>query len=81
MIRPAFTAVTSPPVKCHASYGPRRATLLGALLDLADRTHSAGDDHVITRWRCCGLRAFEADRDAATGTESSPGPPDSTALT
>jgi len=49
-----------------------RATLLGALLDLADRIHGAGeagDDHVIVRWRRRGLRTFDADRDAADGKD------------
>ena len=46
-----------------------RATLLGAFLDLAERLRdgdpdvSAGD--LMTRWRRRGLRAFEADREAA----------------
>jgi hypothetical protein len=45
-----------------------RATLLGAFLDLADRLRGADDDdprHLATRWRRRGLRAFDADRDAA----------------
>jgi Conjugal transfer protein TraD len=53
-----------------------RATLLGAFLDLADRLRGAddaGDDprHLATRWRRRGLRAFDADRDAAAVTEQS----------
>ena len=45
-----------------------RATLLGAFLDLADRLRSAddaGDDpqHLATRWRRRGLRAFDAEQD------------------
>jgi len=61
-----------------------RATLLGALLELADRIHGAGeagDDHVIVRWRRRGLRAFDADRDAAATKERSPEPPGSAART
>ena len=52
-----------------------RATLLGALLDVATQLRSAGDTdpaHLRTRWRRAGLRAFEAERDAAdagTGQE------------
>jgi len=56
-----------------------RATLLGDLLDLADRIHGAGeagDDHVIIRCRRRGLRAFDADREAAAAKERSPEPPD-----
>ena len=46
-----------------------RATLLGALLDVAGQLRN-GDDNgttpadLITRWRRRGLRAFEADKDA-----------------
>ena len=46
-----------------------RATLLGALLDLAGQLRN-GDGNgttpadLITRWRRRGLRAFEADKDA-----------------
>jgi len=44
-----------------------RATLLGALLDVASQLRGAsGDDpaHLRARWRRAGLRAFEADKDA-----------------
>jgi Conjugal transfer protein TraD len=61
-----------------------RATLLGAFMDLADRLHGlddAGDDphHLAMRWRRRGLRAFDADREAAAGKDASAEPPDSTA--
>ncbi|PHK93437.1 conjugal transfer protein TraD [Pseudoroseomonas rhizosphaerae] len=45
-----------------------RATMLGALLDLAGQLRGAGDDapdHLRARWRRLGLRAFAADREAA----------------
>ena len=48
-----------------------RATLLGALLDVAGQLKN-GDDNgttpadLITHWRRRGLRAFEADEDHAT---------------
>ena len=47
-----------------------RATLLGALLDLAGQLRNGGDDgttpaDLIARWRRSGMRAFEADKDAA----------------
>jgi hypothetical protein len=50
-----------------------RATLLGAFLDLADQlrgAEDAGDDspHLAARWRRRGLRAFDADREAAAPT-------------
>jgi len=41
-----------------------RATLLGALLDVAGQLRGAGDTdpaHFRARWRRAGLRAFEAD--------------------
>jgi len=44
-----------------------RATLLGALLDVAGQIRGAGDtdpEHLRARWRRAGLRAFEADKDA-----------------
>ena len=47
-----------------------RATLLGALLDVAGQLRN-GDDtgtppaDLVARWRRRGLRAFEADKDAA----------------
>lgn len=45
-----------------------RATLLGALLDLAGQLRGAGDDdpeQLRARWRRYGLRVFAAERDAA----------------
>jgi len=45
-----------------------RATLLGALLDVATQLRGAGDTdpaHLRARWRRTGLRAFAAERDAA----------------
>lgn len=58
-----------------------RATLLGALLDVATQLRGTGDGdpaHLRARWRRAGLRAFEADKDAtplAVGTreEGQPG--------
>jgi len=47
-----------------------RATLLGALLDLAGQLRGAGDAdpaHLRARWRRAGLRAFAAERDAVSG--------------
>ena len=44
-----------------------RATLLGALLDLAARLRGADDDdptHLRVRWKRAGMRAFEADKEA-----------------
>jgi len=44
-----------------------RATLLGALLDVAGQLRGTSDTdpaHLRTRWRRAGLRAFEADNDA-----------------
>ena len=46
-----------------------RATLLGALLDIAGQLRNGSDDgaspaDLRTRWRRRGLRAFDADRDA-----------------
>ena len=44
-----------------------RATILGALLDVASQLRGAGDTdpiHLRARWRRAGLRAFEADKDA-----------------
>ncbi len=49
-----------------------RATLLGALLDLAGQLRGMdGDDppHLRARWRRAGLRAFAAERDAANGEQ------------
>ena len=43
-----------------------RATILGALLDVAGQLRGAGDadpEHLRARWRRAGLRAFEADND------------------
>ena len=48
-----------------------RATLLGALLDLASQlrgTDDADPAHLRARWRRAGLRAFEADKEAAQPT-------------
>ena len=49
-----------------------RATLLGAFLELADQLQQQGDERqeekpadLMARWCRRGLRAFEADRDAA----------------
>ena len=46
-----------------------RATLLGALLDVASQLRSMDDGdadpaHLRARWRRAGLRAFEADKEA-----------------
>ena len=44
-----------------------RATLLGALLDVAGQLRGTGDGdpaHLRARWRRAGMRAFEADKDA-----------------
>ena len=45
-----------------------RATLLGALLDVAMQLRGTGDGtdpaHLRARWRHAGMRAFEADKDA-----------------
>ena len=50
-----------------------RATLLGALMDVAGRLRGVGDDdpaHLRARWRRAGLRAFDGEREAAvTGQE------------
>jgi hypothetical protein len=56
-----------------------RATLLGAFLELADRLRGpddTGDDprHLTTRWRRRGLRAFDADREAAAAPAEPPAP-------
>ena len=63
-----------------------RATLLGAFLDLADRLRAGSDDgasptDLKARWWRRGMRAFNADRDAAAAKEGSSGLPDSTART
>jgi Conjugal transfer protein TraD len=66
-----------------------RATLLGALLELASRLRrddDTGDDprHLATRWRRSGLRAFEAEREAqahAHGPEVGVGDNDSDVIT
>ena len=47
-----------------------RATLLGALLDLASQLRNGTDDgtppaDLVARWRRAGMRAFEADKEAA----------------
>lgn len=44
-----------------------RATMLGLLLDAADRLRGMGDDdpaYLRARWRRAGMRAFAEDRDA-----------------
>ena len=44
-----------------------RATLLGALLDVAGQLRGGGDAdpaHLRARWRRAGMRAFEADKNA-----------------
>ena len=46
-----------------------RATLLGALLDVAGQLRNGTDDgtlpaDLVARWRRAGMRAFEADKDA-----------------
>ena len=46
----------------------RRATMLGALLEIAGRLQGAGDDDpadLRARWRRAELRAFAADHEAA----------------
>jgi len=45
-----------------------RATILGALIDVAAQLRGAGDTdpaHLRARWRRAGMRAFEADKEAA----------------
>jgi len=49
-----------------------RATLLGALLELAGRLREQEDEHqgekpadLLARWRRRGLRAFDADKEAS----------------
>lgn len=49
-----------------------RATLLGAFLELAERLQGQEDEHqgasqadLMARWRRRGLRAFDADKEAA----------------
>ena len=49
-----------------------RATLLGALLEITERLQDNGlaeeaPDQLRARWRRHGLRAFDADKEAATG--------------
>lgn len=44
-----------------------RATILGALLNVAGQLRGAGDAdpaHLRARWHRTGMRAFEADKDA-----------------
>jgi len=46
-----------------------RATILGALLDLASQLRGASDAdpaHLRARWRRAGMRAFEADKEATS---------------
>ena len=48
-----------------------RATLLGALLDVAGQLRGTSDGdpaHLRARWRRAGMRAFEADKEAAQPT-------------
>jgi hypothetical protein len=50
-----------------------RATLLGALLELAGRLRGAVDEdpaHLRARWRRHGLRAFAADREGTVAREA-----------
>lgn len=45
-----------------------RATMLGAFLDIANQLRGYGDtppDSLKIRWRRAGLRAFDAEKDAA----------------
>ena len=54
-----------------------RATLLGAFMELADRLRGADEtdpSHLVARWRRRGLRAFDADREAAALAIAPPGP-------
>ena len=47
-----------------------RATILGALIDVAAQLRGAGDTdpaHLRARWRRAGMRAFEADRQPCEG--------------
>ena len=58
-----------------------RATLLGAFLELADRLRGADDagvdpDHLAIRWRRKGLRAFDADKQAAALGNQDQGQPE-----
>lgn len=46
-----------------------RATILGALLDVATQLRNGSDDgttpaNLVARWRRAGMRAFEADKEA-----------------
>jgi len=54
-----------------------RATLLGAMLEAADRLRGAGDGEdparLRARWRRRGLRAFDAERDAAAAADGEAG--------
>jgi Conjugal transfer protein TraD len=54
-----------------------RATLLGAFIELADRLRGADEtdpSHIAARWRRRGLRAFDADREAAAAPSVPEGP-------
>jgi hypothetical protein len=56
-----------------------RATMLGAFMEMADRLRGAdeaADDprHLAVRWRRRGLRAFDADREAAASRVEPPAP-------
>jgi len=49
-----------------------RATLLGALLDVASQLRGAGDAdpaYLRARWRRAGMRAFKVDKDAANADD------------
>jgi len=53
-----------------------RATILGALLEAAAGLHGMSDDdpaHLRARWRRAGLRAFDADREAADASGQAEG--------
>lgn len=53
-----------------------RATLLGALMEVAGQLRGAGDEdpaHLRARWRRLGLRMFAADREAAQARERQEG--------
>jgi hypothetical protein len=52
--------------------GDDRATLLGALMEIAGQLRGAGGEdpaHLRARWRRLGLRVFAADREAAQARE------------
>jgi hypothetical protein len=51
--------------------GDDRATLLGALLTLADELVGPRRDEWLARWRHRGKRAFEADQAVRTASQAS----------